>query len=460
MSETSGRRLGPFRHRETCRGCESRNLERVLSLGPTALANAFLRSADLFDEELVYPLDVHVCVYPLDVHVCVECSLMQLLDVVDAAVLFGEYIYVSGTSETVRAHNAALAQHLTDRRGLQEGDLVVEIASNDGSLLKCFRECGTRTLGVEPAKNIAELARSDGIVTISRFFDSDLASEVHAEHGPVSVVVANNVLAHVDEPRDFLQGCRILLEGGDGLVVVEVPYVRDLLDRVEYDTIYHEHLSYFSVTTIFRLMSEAGLTVQSVEHIPIHGGSLRICANPSSEAGLTVQSVEHIPIHGGSLRICAKPSRPGEGSPVGVLELLEAEEKAGLTRLETYELFERQVEESRQATLRLLDSLRGSDAAVAGYGAPAKGNTLLNYCGITTDLLPYTVDRNPLKVELFTPGAHIPVLPYSVLSERRPDCLFLLAWNFAEEIMRQESAFADRGGKFILPVPLARMVTP
>jgi hypothetical protein len=424
MSETSGRRLGPFRHRETCRGCESRNLERVLSLGPTALANAFLRSADLFDEELVYPLDVHVCV---------ECSLMQLLDVVDAAVLFGEYIYVSGTSETVRAHNAALAQHLTDRRGLQEGDLVVEIASNDGSLLKCFRECGTRTLGVEPAKNIAELARSDGIVTISRFFDSDLASEVHAEHGPVSVVVANNVLAHVDEPRDFLQGCRILLEGGDGLVVVEVPYVRDLLDRVEYDTIYHEHLSYFSATTIFRLMSEAGLTVQSVEHIPIHGGSLRICANPS---------------------------RPGEGSPVGVLELLEAEKKAGLTRLETYELFERQVEESRQATLRLLDSLHSSDAAVAGYGAPAKGNTLLNYCGITTDLLPYTVDRNPLKVELFTPGAHIPVLPYSVLSERRPDCLFLLAWNFAEEIMRQESAFADRGGKFILPVPLARMVTP
>ncbi len=424
MSESSGRRLGPFRHRETCRGCGSRSLERVLSLGPTALANAFLRSADQFDEEPVYPLDVHVCA---------DCCLMQLLDVVDPAVLFREYIYVSGTSETVRAHNAALARCLVDRRGLQEGDLVVEIASNDGSLLKCFRECGTRTLGVEPAKNIAELARSDGIVTISRFFDSALAREIRAEHGPVSLVVANNVLAHVDEPRDFLQGCRVLLEGGDGLVVVEVPHVRDLLDGVEYDTIYHEHLSYFSATTICRLMSEAGLTVQGVEHIPIHGGSLRVCASPSS---------------------------PGEGTPDGVLEVLEAEKRAGLTRLGTYERLERQVEESRQATVQLLDSLRASDAAVAGYGAPAKGNTLLNYCGITTDQLPYTVDRNPLKVGLFTPGAHIPVLPYSVLSERRPDCLFLLAWNFAEEIMRQESAFADRGGQFILPVPHARMVTP
>jgi hypothetical protein len=422
MSELSGRRLGPFRHRETCRGCGSRSLERVLSLGPTALANAFLHSSDDFEAELVYPLDVHVCE---------ACSLMQLLDVVEPAALFGEYIYVSGTSETVRAHNAALSQRLSDRQNLQASDLVVEIASNDGSLLKCFRERGTRTLGVEPAKNIAELAIGDGIATINRFFDAALALEIRAEHGPASVVVANNVLAHVDEPRAFLQGCRVLLEGGAGLLVVEVPHVRDLIERVEYDTIYHEHLSYFSVTTICRLISEAGLAVADVEHIPIHGGSLRIYA-----------SLSH----------------PGEETPVSVLEEIDSEERAGLTRLETYEEFERRVEESRRATVELLDSMQASHA-VAGYGAPAKGNTLLSYCGITTDLLPYTVDRNPLKVGLFTPGTHIPVLSYSALNDRNPDYLFLLAWNFADEIMRQEKAFAERGGKFILPVPHARVVT-
>lgn len=393
----------------------------MLSLGPTALANAFPRSADSFEEEPVYPLDVYVCE---------GCSLMQLLDVMEAKLLFGEYIYVSGTSETVAAHNAALARSLVRTRGLGRSDLVIEVASNDGSLLKCFNERGLRTLGIEPAANIAALAKADGIETVNRFFDAVLAHELRDQYGPASVVIANNVLAHVDEPRDFLKGCRTLLDDA-GVLVVEVPYVRDLLARVEYDTIYHEHLSYFSATTICRLMADADLAVHRVANLPIHGGSLRICA---------------------------RPSKTGERQPEDVLAALQGEERDGLTRLDTYVRFAKEVERSREATLDLLNSLRAAEAAVGGYGAPAKGNTLLSYCGITTELLPYTVDKNPLKVGRFTPGTHIPVLPTSAIEERRPDYLFLLAWNFADEIMRQQAKFADRGGKFIVPVPLARVL--
>ena len=419
---TSPSNLGSFRRRSTCRACEGGRLELVLSLGPTALANAFLDSPSEFDSEAVYPLDVYYCE---------SCSLLQLTDVVDSQVLFDQYIYVSGTSDTVAKHNRALALRTVQSRQLGSADLVVEIASNDGSLLKCFRSHGVQTLGVEPAGNVAALARRDGVDTMTRFFSSELSREIREERGPASVVICNNVLAHVDDVRDFLDGCRTLLSD-DGLLIVEVPYVRDLLEGIEYDTIYHEHLCYFSVTTLAQLISASGLSVQRVERIPIHGGSLRVYSRRATSPETRSDEVEAI---------------------------IDGERRDGLARIDTYEGFAKSVAESREATVELLSELGRLGARVAGYGAPAKGNTLLSYCGITPALLPYTVDKNPWKVGKYTPGTHIPVLSASVIDERRPDYLFLLAWNFADEIMRQQADFVRRGGKFIVPVPQPRVLT-
>ena len=252
--------------RQMCRVCGGTQLTRFLSLGPTPLANAFLRSTDEFLAEQFYPLDVYRCE---------GCSLVQLLDLIDPGTLFSHYIYVTGTSETVAEHNRAYSKTIVELLKLQPGNLVVEVASNDGSLLKCFEPYGMRTLGVEPAENISELARSQGVETLTRFFNSATGREVQETYGAAHVVIANNVLAHVDDTPDFLEGCKHVLKP-DGLIVIEVPYLRDLLDRLEYDTIYHEHLCYFSVTTLMRLCDRVGLSIRRVEHVPLHGGSLRV----------------------------------------------------------------------------------------------------------------------------------------------------------------------------------------
>jgi hypothetical protein len=308
--------------------------------------------------------------------------------------------------------------------------LVIELASNDGSLLKRFKTYGVRTLGIEPAKNIAEMARAMGIETIPKFFNSSTAQEVRETYGPASVVIGNNVLAHVDETQDFLRGCKILL-GERGLVVIEVPYLRELIDRLEYDTIYHEHLCYFSVTTLMRLCDAVGLSIIRVDHVPVHGGSLRIYAGAR----------EHYATHSND-----------------VVALAAQERADGLTTLDRYERFAEGVESNRRAVRELLRSVQAQKQTVAAYGAPAKGNTLLNYCGIGTDLIPYTFDKNPMKVGLFTPGMHIPVLPVSSLLERQPDYMLILAWNFAEEIMAQQREYCARGGRFIIPIPKPRII--
>jgi novobiocin biosynthesis protein NovU/D-mycarose 3-C-methyltransferase len=394
---------------------------RFLELGPTPLANSFLNSLDEAPGERSYPLDLYFCR---------TCSLIQLLDVIDAEVLFRDYIYLTGTSDTITAHNRAYAEMVADRVGLRAADLVVEIASNNGALLACFDQPGIRTLGIEPARNIADLARANGIETISEFFEPCLAERVRADYGPARVVIANNVLAHVDEPREFLSAARGLL-GPGGLVIVEVPYLADLVERLEYDTVYHEHLSYFSVNTLARLCEEVGLALVRVEHVPVHGGSLRMYAQTQSEVG---------------------------GHAPEVVSQRDAECREGLTSFGGYQQFAAAVGDNRRAVRRLLESLVGAGHSVAGYGAPAKGNTLLNYCGIGTDLLPYTVDKSPLKVGRLTPGQHIPVLPVETLLDRQPDYVLILAWNFADEIMRQQRTYAQRGGRFILPLPQPRIV--
>jgi hypothetical protein len=407
---------GPLHHRETCRGCGGRSLVPFLTLGPQPLANAFPRDQAEFATEARYPLDVCFCE---------GCALVQLLDVIDPEVLFRDYIYLTGTSSTIAAHNVEYARTVIELLGLGARDLVVEAASNDGSLLQCFKAGGVRTIGIEPARNIAAMASAAGIETVAEFFSEATAKEVRARHGAARAVIGNNVLAHVDDTNGFLRGATALL-ADDGLVVVEVPSLADLMDRLEYDTVYHEHLCYFSVSALMRICEEAGLRMIRVDHYPVHGGSLRVYA------GHARRHPDHSP---------------------AVRALAEAERVAGLTTLPRFSAFAREVAATRDRLVRLLTQLREEGKTVAGYGAPAKGNTLLNYCGIDTGLLPYTVDRSPLKVGRYTPGMHIPVLPVETLIERQPDYLLILAWNFAGEIMAQQDAYRQRGGRFIVPIP-------
>lgn len=402
--------------RTTCRACGGTKLTAFLALGPQPLANAFLRTPAEFDAEARYPLDVYLCE---------DCSLVQLLDVIDPEVLFRDYIYVTGTSSTIAAHNQAYARTVIDHLGLGAEDLVVEAASNDGSLLKCFKAGGVRTLGVEPARNIAQMAREAGIDTVAEFFSTATARELRARYGPARAVIGNNVLAHVDDTRDFLQGGAEWI-ADDGLMITEVPYIREFMERLEYDTVYHEHLCYFSVTALMRLCEAVGLRIVRTDHHPVHGGTLRMYAGKASS------HPDHAP---------------------AVKALAEEERKCGFTTLPRFLQYGQDVKKNRERVRGLLEELKAEGKTVAGYGAPAKGNTLLNYCGIGTDLLPYTVDKSPLKVGKYTPGMHIPVLPVETLLERQPDFVLILAWNFAGEIMAQQQEYRNRGGKFIVPIP-------
>jgi SAM-dependent methyltransferase len=404
----------------SCRACGGTTLRAFLSLGPTPLANSFLHAENQFADEMRYPLDVYLCE---------RCSLVQLLDVIDPDVLFRNYIYVTGTSATMAKHNASYARDVVDLLGLKRGELIIEVASNDGSLLKCFKQGGAKTLGIEPAENVAELARAHGVETINLFFSSETASRILTSRGPARAVIANNVLAHVDDTQDFLRGCKQLLDKG-GLVIIEVPYLRDLIERLEYDTIYHEHLCYFSVSALVRLCDAIGLSIIRLDHVPIHGGSLRMYAGDRAEYG---DHSEH------------------------VMRSAKAEGTEGLNGPACYHRFAAEVARNRVSVRNLLISLKEGGKTIAGYGAPAKGNTLLNYCGIDAGLIPYTVDKNPLKIGRYTPGMHIPVLPVSTLLERQPDYVLILAWNLATEIMEQQMEYRSRGGRFITPIPEPRI---
>ena len=410
-----------FYRRTSCRACGSDQLRPIIDLGPTPLANSFLRSqADRAGEES----------FPLGVYFCDGCALVQLLDVVDPEVLFRDYIYVTGTADSIVAHNKNYAATVVELLRLRPSDLVVEVASNNGQLLKCCQTHGVKVLGIEPASNIAKMANDDGIETVNEFFNSGTASKIAAEYQPAKAVIGNNVLAHVDDTRDFLSGCKMLL-AEDGMVITEVPYLKEFVEKTEFDTVYHEHLCYFSVTSLISLCDSVGLSIRRIDEVDVHGGSIRMYA---------------------------ERSELGNGHAAEVLAIAAREAGSGLTSYQAFEKFAGRVRRIRSHLVSLLRRLNDEGFTIAAYGAPAKGNTLLNYCGIDTRLLDFTVDKNPLKVGMFTPGAHLPVLPVSALLERRPDYVLVLAWNFADEIIKQQQAYRDNGGHFIIPIPEPRII--
>ena len=401
-----------------CRSCGAAGLETVLSLGCTPLAND-LREAPGDPEET----------WPLELAVCTECALAQLTVTVPPERLFSDYAYHSSFSDTMLAHAAELAARVGKARRLGPRSLVVELASNDGYLLRHYRAAGVKVLGIDPAANVVEVARERGVPTLCEFFGAELAERLREEGLEADVVHAHNVLAHVADLNGFVAGIARLLKV-TGRAVVEVPYVGDLLDGCEFDTIYHEHLCYFSATALDRLWSRHGLELVDVARVPIHGGSLQ----------------QWVALAGESKR------SPSVGA------LLRAEAAAGLDGPEAYRGFATRVEGVRDRLVALLRELKAGGARLAAYGASAKGATLLSYAGVGRDLLDYVVDRSPYKQGRYTPGGGLPIHPPERLAIDVPDYVLLLTWNFADEIFEQQAEYRRRGGRFIVPIPEPRVV--
>lgn len=413
--------MSSVRRRETCRLCGSRAFTRVIELTPTPPANAFVA-----EDQLAVP---QPC-YPLDVFFCEDCAHVQLLDVVDPAVLFEDYVYVSGTSPVFVEHLRGQAESVVDRFGLGAGDLAVDIGSNDGTALRAYLAHGLSVLGVDPARDIAEQANASGIETMVAFFTPEIAEDIRAERGPAAVISANNVFAHVDDLSGFADGVRRLLAPG-GVFVFEVSYLLDVFEKNLFDTIYHEHLAYHSVGPLKRFLERHGLQLFDAVRVAPHGGSLR----------------GYVQLHDGP-----------HLSTGAVEELIAAEVERGIDRAETFRTFAANIDSLKDQLGSLLRGLKGEGKALAGFGAPAKATTLMYHFGLGGDVLDFVVDDSPLKQGLFTPGLHIPVLPSSAIYERRPDYVLLLAWNFAEPIISKHQAFLDAGGHFIVPSPKVEVI--
>jgi SAM-dependent methyltransferase len=403
-----------------CRSCGSGDLRSVLDLGSTPVANALVDPATAPDRDPTYPLAIAFCP---------ECTLVQLAYALPADAIFDEeYPYFSSFSDALLAHAASHVEGLIGARRLGADSFAVEVASNDGYLLRNFVQAGIPTLGIDPSPGPAAAAEEVGVRTIVGFFGEEQAAKIRAEHGPADVIVANNVMAHVPDLNDFVAGFSRLL-ADDGLLTIENPYVRDLVEHVEFDTIYHEHYCYFSCSAVDALMRRHGLHLNDVEYFPkLHGGTLRWHVGRRDERTARCQ------------------------------QYLDDERSSGMTSFDHYARFAARVRECQDALRALLDELADRGRTVAAYGAAAKGATLLNSTGISTDRVAYVVDRNVHKQGRLMPGCRLPIRPVEVLVDERPDDLLLLAWNFADEIVAQQHEYAAAGGTFYVPVPMPRII--
>lgn len=408
------------RRRGTCRLCTSSDVEMVLHLEPTPIADDYVSPERR---------DVAQEAFPLDLFLCLQCGHVQLLDVVDPDVLFGNYVYTTSVSLGLVEHFRKYSEDVIGRVQPATGRLVVEIGSNDGSFLRNFAAHGLRVLGIDPAREIARRATESGIETLPTFFTSELATQIRQDYGPAAIIAANNVFAHSDSLGDMADGVRQLLNP-DGVFVFEVSYVLDMLDKMLFDTIYHEHLCYHSVQPLVSFLRRHGLELVEVERIGTKGGSLRATAQLTGGHRAVAPSIQ---------------------------ELLHLEQERGLSRPETFHAFDAKILERRRAVIDLVDELRARGKDVAGYGASPTVTTLLHHFHLGNRLA-FLVDDNPLKQGTYSPGHHLPVLPADALYERSVDHVVVLAWNYADPIIRKHEAFRDRGGKFIVPLPEVQIV--
>ena len=408
-----------YTHQTHCRICKSENLTKFLDLGDQPLANSFLKSESEFTHEKKYPLAVYFCQ---------TCSLAQLLDVVSKEEMFSDYIYFTSGMPRISNHFKAYAEDVMERF-LKPGDFVVEIASNDGILLKFFQDAGYKALGVDPAANVVKVADKLGVTTIVDFFSKKLAGEIANDKGKAKAILANNVVAHINDLHDLAAGIKELL-ATDGAFVLEAPYLIDMFQNLAYDTIYHEHLSYLAVRPLQKLFGQVDLEIFDVQIKNAQGRSLRVF-------------VGHKGIHN------IDPS---------VQKYIDLELSMDLDKLEAYKVLAERAATQKERLVGMLKDLKAQGKKIAAYGAPAKGNTMLNYCQIGCDILDYALDNLPAKQNLFTPGMHIPTVDSTYAHSHLPDYFLMLAWNYAEQILDDEKDFAAKGGKFIIPVEGVKII--
>lgn len=405
----------------SCRACKQQTLHPIFTLGPTPLANAFLKREQIDQSESFYPLDVVFCT---------NCNLTQLAHVVSPELLFRDYIYVSSTSPLFIKHFEDFAAFVVKKFKLDKGSFVVDIGSNDGILLNPFKVLGMKILGIDPAVEIAQRASMNGIETIPEFFSSRLAHVIRNKHGAANVITASNVFAHIDDLDEIIKAVKILLSD-DGVFIIEAPYMVQFLKKNLFDTVYHEHLSYLSVKPLSVLFGRFGMEIFRVETIDPHGGSIRVYVQRSDRPYKREKSVQ---------------------------QFINLEKRIKLGNIKTYQLFARQIYKNKSRLVSLLTNLKMRSKTIAAYGAPAKGNTLLNFFGIGRELIDFVIDDSPWKQGLFTPGKRIPVVPSSHLYKNMPHYVLILAWNFSPSIMKNHEAYKKSGGKFIIPIPQPRVL--
>ncbi len=420
-TEHASNGVGKMSNHTACRFCGTPLKHTFVDLGMSPPCNNILKSEQLNDMEAFYPLQVFVCE---------RCFLVQLQEYVSPLQIFGDYSYFSSYSESWLRHAERYTAMIVERLSLDSLSAVVELASNDGYLLQYFVAKGIPVLGIEPAANVAQTALQKGIPTLVKFFGLETARELVAQGKEADLIIGNNVLAHVPDVNGFVAGMKVLLKR-QGVITMEFPHLMRLMEENQFDTIYHEHFSYFSLFTVEQIFAAHDLTLFDVEELPTHGGSLRIYVCHSDNAAYPVSE--------------------------RVKRLRLAETAAGFTCLEHYLSFGEQVKETKRRLLDFLIRARNEGKSIVGYGAPGKGNTLLNYCGIRTDFLDYTVDRSPYKQGRYLPGSHIPIFPPDKINETRPDYVLILPWNLKEEIMQQMAHIREWGGQFIVPIPTVQV---